>query len=260
MPEVKKEAEQTATSETKVEETKKLTLVQKLAKIQLELKAPKNQRNKFGNYNYRSAEDILEAVKPLAVKYGAVVRVTDDVMFVPCKTSHVQKTTDGEFVDESDGRIYIKATVCLHDCDTPDVITTSAMAREEEQKKGMDSSQVTGADSSYARKYALNGMFAIDDTKDSDATNDHVKGQPVPQKTAEQVLQHQPQHNLKFKEAWALYCKAPQNEGVDRKVMGETFKKTCIEITGNADVTKLADADWNKVIDFINVLTNGDAK
>lgn len=131
-------------------------LYQKLITVQGELKAPKGQFNKFGNYKYRSCEDILEAVKPLLVKNGLLLTITDDIVIV------------GE-------RIYVKATVTVSD--GKDSISNSAYAREEESKKGMDSSQVTGACSSYARKYALNGMFCIDDTKDSDATNTHGQQQ-----------------------------------------------------------------------------------
>lgn len=140
--------------ETKGAAEKPLTLIQKLAAIQRELKAPKNQRNTFGKYNYRSAEDILEAVKPLAISHGAVVMMTDEVVLIGA-------------------RFYVKATVFLRDMDGGAHYETSAYAREEDVKKGMDGSQITGAASSYARKYALNAMFAIDDCKDSDATNDH---------------------------------------------------------------------------------------
>ena len=125
-----------------------------LLKIQSELKAPKNQFNKFGNYSYRSAEDILEAVKPLLLKYGCQMTVSDDMVLI------------GE-------RIYVKATVTFSDTEKTTIV--SAFAREEETKKGMDAAQITGSASSYARKYALNGMFLIDDTKDPDATNKHGK-------------------------------------------------------------------------------------
>lgn len=123
---------------------------EKLLKIQKELKAPKNQRNNFGGYNYRSCEDIFEAVKPLLEKEGLLLRLTD------------------ELVNIGD-RYYIKATAILTDGN--ETIENTAYAREEETKKGMDGSQITGASSSYARKYALNGLFLIDDVKDSDATN-----------------------------------------------------------------------------------------
>ncbi len=127
---------------------------EKLVKIQSELKAPKNQRNAFGKYNYRSCEDILEAVKPLANAEGCVVTVSDDVVMV------------GD-------RVYVKATAMITDGDHE--IMTTALAREPEQQKGMNEAQITGSASSYARKYALNGLFAIDDTKDADATNQHGK-------------------------------------------------------------------------------------
>lgn len=129
----------------------------KLAKIQSTLKAPKSQYNKFGNYNYRSAEDILEAVKPILAQNGCVLTLSDDIVMI------------GE-------RFYIKATATLSD--GSDSISTSAWAREDESKKGMDGAQITGSASSYARKYALNGLFCIDDTKDSDATNTHGKEEP----------------------------------------------------------------------------------
>jgi hypothetical protein len=123
-----------------------------LAEIQAEVKAPKGQFNSFGKYKYRSAEDIVEAVKPVINKYGYYLVLTDEVV-------------------EIGGRIYVKATATLSNGKLH--YATQAFAREEETKKGMDGSQVTGASSSYARKYALNGLFAIDDTKDADATNEH---------------------------------------------------------------------------------------
>ena len=129
----------------------------KLVKVQNELKAPKSQFNKFGNYAYRNCEDILEALKPLLNEVKAIVNISDEIVLV------------GE-------RYYVKATVKFIDAETGEVVEANAMAREEESKKGMDSSQLTGSTSSYARKYALNGLFAIDDTKDSDTTNTHDKG------------------------------------------------------------------------------------
>lgn len=130
-------------------------MIDKLIKIQSELKAPKNQYNNFGKYSYRSAEDILEAVKPLLAKHGLAIILQDEIINV------------GD-------RYYIQAKVILHDAEGNTLVTT-AQAREEENKKSMDSMQLTGATSSYARKYALNGMFAIDDTKDSDSTNTNTK-------------------------------------------------------------------------------------
>ena len=125
----------------------------RLVLLQNELKAPKSQMNKFGGYKYRNNEDILEAVKPLLLKYDFTLVLSDDVVLI------------GE-------RYYVKVTAKLIDTIEGLWIENSALAREEETKKGMDASQITGASSSYARKYALNGLFAIDDTKDSDTTND----------------------------------------------------------------------------------------
>jgi len=139
-----------------------MKIYEKLAFIQKELKAPKNQYNAFGKYKYRNAEDILEAVKPLLD--GLVLTISDDIISI------------GD-------RFYIKATATITDGEN--AISTTAFAREEDTKKGMDASQISGASSSYARKYALNGLFLIDDTKDSDSLNDNIPKieniqQPVP--------------------------------------------------------------------------------
>lgn len=127
-----------------------MSIYEKLTKLQNELKAPKGQRNSFGNYNYRSAEDILEAVKPLLGKYNLTQIISDDV----------------ELIGD---RYYLKATVTLvNNENAEEKISVTSLARESQVKKGMDESQITGTASSYARKYALNGLYAIDDTKNSD--------------------------------------------------------------------------------------------
>lgn len=130
-----------------------MNVYEKLLDVQSKLKAPKSQYNSFGKYNYRNCEDILEAAKPLCKAVNAVCYLTDEIVMV------------GD-------RYYVKATAIFVDVETSDTMCAVAYAREEETKKGMDGSQVTGASSSYARKYALNGLFDIDDTKDSDTTND----------------------------------------------------------------------------------------
>ncbi|KEH89124.1 recombinase [Clostridium novyi A str. BKT29909] len=129
---------------------------EKLLRVQSELKAPKSQFNKFGNYAYRNCEDILESVKPLLLENKLSLMIADEILLV------------GD-------RYYIKATATIVDIETGDKESVSAFAREEENKKGMDASQLTGSTSSYARKYALNGLFCIDDTKDSDTTNTSSK-------------------------------------------------------------------------------------
>ena len=131
----------------------------KLLGISSSLKAPKGQTNKFGGYRYRSAEDILTAVKPLLAEWGCTLGITDEIV-------------------EVGSRVYVKATAILADTDGDYTINVSGFAREAENKKGMDDAQITGSASSYARKYALNGLFAIDDTKDPDATNTHGKDSP----------------------------------------------------------------------------------
>lgn len=123
--------------------------MERLVKIREELKCPKNQYNSFGKYSYRSCEDILEAVKPLLSKYELSLTISDEIVQV------------GE-------RYYVKATCHLHDKDGKELMSNTAYAREEEEKKGQDGSQITGTSSSYARKYCLNGLFLIDDTKDAD--------------------------------------------------------------------------------------------
>lgn len=135
----------------------------KLQAIQSSLNAPKNLENKFGNYRYRSAESILEALKPHLEEHQAILTLSDDIV-------------------EVGGRVYVKATATFTADDQ--TITTTAFARETESKKGMDDAQVTGACSSYARKYALNGLFCIDDTKDADATETHGKTEPASKPTA----------------------------------------------------------------------------
>lgn len=134
-----------------------MNIYEKLLKAQVELKAPKGQYNSFGKYKYRSCEDILEALKPVLDKLKLTLFIKDDVI-------------------EVNTRNYVKATIILVNIEKPDeVIETSALAREEETKKGMDGSQITGTSSSYARKYALNGLFMIDDTKDNDTSDSKIE-------------------------------------------------------------------------------------
>jgi hypothetical protein len=139
------------------------TLVERLQRVQSKLVAPKGQTNKFGNYKYRSAEDILEALKPLLHQEGLALIITDEVV-------------------EIGGRVYVKASAAVIDF-VGAQLSVNAYAREAEDKKGMDVSQISGSASSYARKYALNGLFCIDDTKDADATNTHGKTKPTPAQT-----------------------------------------------------------------------------
>lgn len=151
--------------------------MKELITIQSELKAPKTQLNRFGGYKYRKAEDILEAVKPLLAKQKCTLIISDDIVMIG-------------------NRIYVKATATIKN-EKGECETTTGWAREEETKKGMDGSQITGASSSYARKYALNGLFAIDDNADSDTTNTGQQDSThhlAAQQTA-QTQQQQPQYH-----------------------------------------------------------------
>lgn len=144
-------------------------LTKALIKVQSELKAPKNQRNKFGNYNYRSAEDILEAVKPLLSSNGLTMQISDSV-------------------NEVAGIPFVESMVIVSD--GTDQLVVTAQAGIDPNRKGMDIAQCFGASSSYARKYALNGMFLIDDTKDPDATNDHGRtSTPTPAASTVKLLE-----------------------------------------------------------------------
>lgn len=149
-----------------------MNIYEKLLKAQIELKAPKGQYNSFGKYKYRSCEDILEALKPVLEKLKLALFISDEIVEV----SGSYKVSKKEETVESEGRKYVKAIITLVNIEKPDEqIKTSALAREEETKKGMDGSQITGTSSSYARKYALNGLFMIDDTKDNDTSDSKIE-------------------------------------------------------------------------------------
>lgn len=148
-----------------------MSVYEKLMKVQAELKAPKGQYNSFGKYKYRSCEDILEAVKPLNAKHGVVLTVGDEVV-------------------EISNRFYVKATATLVDVESGEKVTNTALAREDDAKKGMDGSQITGTASSYARKYCLNGLYCIDDTKDADTDEYRAQQEHKPQESKPQERQY----------------------------------------------------------------------
>ena len=148
--------------------------MEKLTRIQTELKAPKKQYNSFGKYNYRSCEDILDALKPLLDRYNASVIISDDIVLVGA-------------------RFYVKATATFIDNETGQQKSATAFAREPETKKGMDESQITGTASSYARKYCLNGLFLIDDTKDADTDENRNEREGRQQKQPKQQKAQKPQ-------------------------------------------------------------------
>lgn len=193
-----------------------------LAEIQAKLKAPKGQFNSFGKYHYRSAEDILEAVKKVVNPMGFSVILTDNVK-------------------EIGGRIYVEAVASLFNGELE--YSATGLAREEETKKGMDGSQITGAASSYARKYALNGLFAIDDTKDSDATNDHGKSQELKVSQAKGSIPAPTQFDIEFKELISDVIKTQSTDelkAVWDKLTAEAKENKEIKQLFNGKKTELA--------------------
>jgi Trp operon repressor len=205
-------------------------MLEKLLKIQKELKAPKNQRNSFGGYNYRSCEDIFEAVKPL-LDISGLVLVMSDAM------------------EQIGDRYYIKATATLYDVETSETMSNTAYAREEETKKGMDGSQITGASSSYARKYALNGLFLIDDVKDSDTTNTGVE---VTEEDAKNYVFSFGKHSGKkltdvINEDYQYIKWLLNSEKTDKEIL------KCIELlTGEVPLTK---KEQDEIIHKMNVVS-----
>lgn len=182
----------------------KLNLKGKLLMIQSELKAPKGQYNSFGQYKYRSCEDILEAVKPLCVKYATILTLNDEIINI------------GE-------RFYVKATACLRDCEGSESIQITAFAREPESKTKMDDAQVTGAASSYARKYALNGMFCIDDTKDADTDEYAAKQQSKPEAKKPAKPKAPTKGELTYREKVMV---VGEEKGLSPKQLAQKFKLT----------------------------------
>ena len=192
------------------------SVLKKLSIIQLELKVPKNQRNSFGNYNFRSCEDIMEASKPICSKHNCLLLCTDEIVYV------------GE-------RYYIKATATLYDLDSNESISVTAEAREEETKKGMDASQITGASSSYARKYALNGLLQLDDNKDPD-TNEYSKQQNrVNNKPSKAVSNSNQKIEMitdeQIKLLHTLFTKVPNGEEEKKKLYTKAKITTSKELT-----------------------------
>lgn len=177
-----------------------MNLTTKLMHIQTELKAPKNLYNSFGKYKYRNAESILEALKPLEAKYKVAVVIEDEIT-------------------EVSSRIYVKTTVKLFDAESDDHIVTSAYAREAETKKGMDEAQVTGATSSYSRKYALNALFLLDDTKDVDT--EEYQSQKKESKPAPKQATAPASADRNIRQELVNYC----NElGIDPREVARTYK------------------------------------
>lgn len=202
-----------------------MEIYEKLNKIQSELKAPKGQYNKFGKYSYRSCEDILEALKPHLLKYGCVVTLTDDMQLI------------GD-------RYYLKATATITDAESGKSVSNIALAREDKERAGMSESQITGTASSYARKYALNGLFLIDDTKDADTDAYHEqthadKKQSEDPKVAAAVA--------KANEVKKLLVKISGDKAVAKQLWDEKYAKDKGDIVKmNAALLELED-QWRKI-------------
>lgn len=206
----------------------------RISSAQGELKAPKNQYNSFGKYSYRSCEDILEAAKPVCAKYGLLLTVSDEIMH------------------EGD-RYYIKATACLYDAQggSGEVVSATAFAREALDKKGMDDSQITGTASSYARKYALNGLFCIDDTKDADTMSARLPQKPArmpategsttdtqdntnpgTKKSAKKIAQKSPTAAQPEPEYKCAECGKPFTAFPERNLTAKQVYETCMNLSG----------------------------
>lgn len=184
------------------------TLYEKLSLIQCELKAPKSQYNSFGNYYYRSCEDILEAAKPLCSKQKTTLTISDEIVCI-------------------EGWHYVKATVSLHDWESGEIIENIAYARESANKKGMDDSQITGATSTYARKYALNGLFNIDDTKDND---DQKLKEEQPERAKKEEQENQEQR--KSIEKNIIACIQSLIDEFEVDIEGDAFQSTMKQLVG----------------------------
>ena len=212
-------------------EKEKLNLYQKILRVQLELNAPKNQHNNFGNYSYRNLEDILEAIKPLLGEYGLAIFFDDEVVVVNEEETKIEtflnKRNETQYIFYGN-RTYVKSTITVVDIETGEKHSTSAFAREDAYKKGMDVSQITGSASSYARKYAANAMFAIDDNKDADSMNNkksETKKETV-QKT--RVVKNKNDENIqqqnKIKQLFAL-AKVKEQVNVMPEIIKSRYKK-----------------------------------
>ena len=210
--------------------------------IQEELKAPKSQYNRFGGYAYRSVEDILTAVKPLLVKEKAELTLTDELVLI------------GD-------RYYVKATATYEDKDGKKVVT--GYARESENKKGMDASQITGTASSYARKYALNGLFLIDDTKDADSEEYHRRTSPATQR--KQTVKRQSTQQQVTKEQQVISAKKRQYDMITQKIAdhsGESLGKVKelilndVKESGDDKKAKTAVSKWDTLINHAQMLYN----
>lgn len=209
-----------------------MNIYEKLMEIQNELKAPKSQYNSFGKYNYRSCEDILEAVKPLMKKYKCALTISSDIVYI-------------------EGRFYVKATATLIDTESPEKIINVAFARESENKKGADEAQVTGGCVSYSSKYALNGLFCIDDTKDVDTDEYQNNGKKETKASAKKVVENKQDDAVEGKGAVVLAQIPPQTQVLNNKGQYVTLDSLSVEVLKQIKTMKMyekAKADIEAVL------------
>jgi hypothetical protein len=192
--------------------------MKELNTIQNLLKAPKNQYNKFGNYKYRNCEDILEAVKPLLFSQSCTLTISDEIVMIGT-------------------RYYVRATATIKNANG-ETETTTAYAREDESKKGMDASQITGSTSSYARKYALNGLFCIDDTKDSDSLNNECLSNNQLEKDNRKLLPKE-KFNDEDLMKW-IYQKLEKAKSENKRLSLSNLIEKYYKVTQN-DITVISD-------------------
>ncbi len=231
---------------------------EKLSMVQTKLKAPKGQYNSFGGYNYRSLEDIMEAVKPILAEVNAFIIVSDEIVCIGNGLSPIACTTiesaKGKEITKTKlcggDRYYVKATAIFSDGDNE--IKVSGFAREPLDKKGMDESQITGAASSYARKYALNGLLAIDDTKDADATNKHGKQngkstEPAKYKKPDKKKVSKVERAKLVEQAWFNFQTVHKDEMPDGQIFKEEFfKEEVTEQYKKLTAHQKKTFDWNQ--------------
>ena len=200
----------------------------RLLRVQKDLKAPKNQYNSFGKYRYRSCEDILEGVKPILQEYGCAIVLSDTI-------------------EQIGDRFYVKATATFYDCETGESVSNTAYARESDDKKGMDASQITGTASSYARKYALNGLLLIDDTKDADTDENRNE-------TTGRARSEAAKKGMATKEQNALESANQIISEKDVLVLKELMQKKGIDPNQKwkgKELSELTNAEWVQAVNWL---------
>lgn len=209
-------------------ETDTYMLYGRLMRVQKDLKAPKNQYNSFGKYRYRSCEDILEGVKPILQEYGCAIVLSDTI-------------------EQIGDRFYVKATATFYDCETGESVSNTAYARESDDKKGMDASQITGTASSYARKYALNGLLLIDDTKDADTDENRNE-------TTGRARSEAAKKGMATKEQNALESANQIISEKDVLVLKEMMQKKGIDPNQKwkgKELSELTNAEWVQAVNWL---------